>query len=263
MRTIRKISVIILSLGLFLTACNDEIVRDPSPIANPNSTNVFFSDKNDVTPVLSKDSTSFEITIDREKADQSQTVSLAVESAYDDNVFQVPKTVSFAAGESSKTIKVPVQMELMKKYHIAIIIDKDQTNPYATQTVYPRIDINILKEDYVAFSEGNFTSAMFKSTWSQTMQYSPSLKAYRLKDLIEVGYDYVFSVAEDGTITQMPETAIQTGYMHATYGMMSVQAQEGSKLDKTTDTYLFLLKYTVSAGSFGVKSEKYVITKKL
>lgn len=104
MRTIRKISVIILTLGLFLTACNDEIVRDPSPVANPNSTNVFFSDKNDVTPVLSKDSTSFEIIIDREKADKAQTVGLTVESAYGDNVFKVPQTVSFAAGESSKTI---------------------------------------------------------------------------------------------------------------------------------------------------------------
>lgn len=251
-------------MGLLLTACkDDEIVREPSPAANPNSTNVFFSDKNNVTPVLSKDSTSFEVIIDREKDSQAQTVNLTVESAYDDNVFQVPTSVSFAAGEASKVVKIPVQMELMKKYHIAIIIDGDQTKPYTTQTVYPRIDLNVLKEDYALFSEGTFTSSMFKASWPQNMQYSPSLKAYRFKDLIEVGYDYVFTVAEDGTITQIPKTAIQTGYMHPSYGMMSVQAQDGSKFDAATNTYLFMLKYTVSAGSFGIKSEKYVITKKL
>ncbi len=264
MRAIKKINIIILGLGLLLTACkDDEIVRESSPVANPNSTNVFFSDKNNVAPILSKDSTSFEVIIDREKTSQAQTVNLTVESSYDDSVFQVPSSVSFAAGEASKVVKVPVQMELMKKYHIAIIIDGDQTKPYITQAVYPRIDLNVLKEDYVLFSEGTFTSSMFKASWSQNMQYSPALKAYRLKGLIEVGYDYVFSVAEDGAITQIPKTANESGYMHPSYGMMSVQAQDGSKFDKATDTYIFMLKYTVSAGSFGVKTEKYVVTKKI
>ena len=44
MRAIKKINIIILGLGLLLTACkDDEIVRESSPVANPNSTNVFFS----------------------------------------------------------------------------------------------------------------------------------------------------------------------------------------------------------------------------
>lgn len=264
MRTINKINLIILGIGLLFTACKDaDIVREPSPAANPNSTNVYFSDKNSTSIVLSKDTKSFDLIINREKVDKAQIVNLTVESAYSDSVFQTPSSVSFAAGEATKTINIPVKMELMKKYRIAIIIDKDQTNPYAVQTVFPRIDLNLLKEDYAPYSEGTFTSSMFKDSWAQTMEYSPSLKAYRLKDLIQTGYDYIFSVAADGTITQIPATAIVTGYMHPSYGMVSYQAQAGSKYDAATKTYLFLLKYTVSAGSFGVKSETYVVTKLL
>jgi len=153
-------------------------------------------------------------------------------------------------------------MELMKKYHIAILIDGADTNPYAIQTVYSRIELNILKEDYAAYSNGTYTSGMFKSSWAQVLQYSPSKKTYRFKDLFNEGYDYEFSVSDDGTIAQVPLTAILTGYVHPTYGMVSAQAQDGSMFDKNS-TYTFLLKFTVSAGSFGIKTEKYVITNKL
>lgn len=264
MRTIKKLNIAFLALGLLLVGCkDDEIVREPSPASNPNSTNVYFSAKNIASPVLPKSATSFDIIIDRENASQAQTVQLTVENLYADNVFQVPTSVSFAAGEATKTIKVPVDLELMKKYHITVTIDMEQTNPYRTQAVYPRLDLNVLKEDYAPYSEGTFTSTMFGDSWAQVMEFSPALKIYRLKDLIEVGFDYIFSVDKDGVINQVPSSVIETGYMHPSYGMVSYQAQDGSKFDAASNTYTFLLKYTVSAGSFGVKTEKYVITKKL
>ena len=251
-------------MGLLLMGCkNDEIVREPSPATNPNSTNVYFSAKNVVSPILAKDATSLDVIIDRENGTQAQTVPLTVESLYADNVFQVPTSVSFAAGETTKTIKVPVDLELMKKYHITVTIDMDQTNPYKTQAVYPRLDLNVLKEDYVPYSEGTFTSAFFEQSWDQSMEFSPALTAYRFKDLYEVGYNYTFSVGKDGVIKQIPSTVVKSGYVDAKYGMTSVQAQAGSKFDDASSTYTFMLKFTVAAGSFGVNAETYVITRKL
>lgn len=260
-----KFLVVALLSGLLFSACGSEdIVREPSPAQNPSSSNVYFSKDNNSNIVLGVTDTSFDIIIEREKADQPLTVPITVENPYPAGIFELPTSVTFAAGESSKTLTVPVKdIELMKQYRIALALPSDQTKPYTVQDVYPRLDLGVLKEDYAPYSEGTFTSAMFGASWPQLMEYSPSTKNYRLPDLIEVGYDYLFTVAEDGTITQVPKTKVASGYMHPSYGMISMQAQTGSVFDAATNTYLLKIQYTVSAGSFGVKNEKYVITKKL
>lgn len=151
---------------------------------------------------------------------------------------------------------------------MSILVDGEQTNPYVDQMlgdstlVYSRMDLTVLKEDFVPYSEGTFTSSMFGDSWAVIMDYSPSLAAYRLNDLIENGYDLLFSVNEDGGLVQIPTDPVKSGYDHSTYGMISMQIQAGSAFDATSDTYTLMLKYTVAAGSFGTKEEVYVVTMK-
>lgn len=261
---INKIAIILLSaVSLVVFSCKEEIVRDPSPITNDKSTNVYFAANNVSNPTLPKDAKSYEISIEREKVDQSQTVALTTESVYDD-LFEVPTTVTFAQGEKTKKISILVKdIELMKRYHFTIIIDPEQSKPYSNQNVYSRLELNILKEDFAPYAEGEYTSTFFEITKNTVLQYSPSTKVYRFKDCWAKGYDYKFSVAEDGKITQIPAKTA-TGVVNENYGMISATADpKQSKFDSATNTYKFVIKWTVSAGSFGVENDKFVVTKKL
>ncbi len=264
MRTIKKIAALALVIVSFLVvSCEEQAVREPSPEANPSSNKVYFPDQSGKV-VLGIDAKSFTVPVSREIDKDALTVSLKT-TGY--NGFTIPKQVSFAAGSKDATIEIAVgDVELMKNYLLTIEVEHNQTNPYDTlynKTKTSIAAINVLKEDFAPYAEGKFTSAMFGASWDMILEFSPATKTYRLSDLIEEGYDYLFTVAENGVITQSPKTAVQTGYMHPTYGMISYQLQDGSAYDAATDTYTFLLKYTVAAGSFGVKTEKLQITKKL
>uniref|UniRef100_UPI0032164701 hypothetical protein n=1 Tax=uncultured Draconibacterium sp. TaxID=1573823 RepID=UPI0032164701 len=256
-----KYFIIVAVVALF-AACEDEVERELSPEPNPNSTNVYFSNDNVSSVVLSIESTSFDVIISREVSSSEQTVSLTAENAYSE-IFSIPESVSFAAGESQKTITVEVsdKIVLMESYHLAIAVDQDQTNPYKEQDVFPRIELSISKEDFAPYADGTFTSVFFEDFWDATLEYSPATEQYRLKDCWMSGYNYLFKVAEDGTITQVPETS-ESGYVHSTYGMVSVTAQDGSNFNSDTNTYTFVLKWTVSAGSFGVYNDTFEITNK-
>lgn len=261
---------------LLFAACTEEIVRDPSPIANPNSTNVYFSVTNNVNPVLALEQDSFMVIIIRENDAAAQEVALTAENVYGD-IFTVPSKVSFAAGEDSVEIKITVKdMELMKKYKIAISVDLEQTNPYVAQPVYPRIDINVLKEDFAPFAEGTYTSEFFEDAWPATLEYSPATKIYRFKDCWMPDYDVTFKwdeVAKPGEVTIIGTATsakdfifLQTGYLHPTYGMLSAYYATTPNKNyyvSATKTFTFPITWRVAAGSFGAYADKYVITQEL
>lgn len=275
MKTIRKVNILIACIAMLLiTACiNEEVVRVPSPVANPNSTNVYFTVDNDSSLILSKVTTSFSITVGREKTDKDQVVTLS-SIGVNDSVLSIPKTVSFAVGESKKVVQITVKnMELMKKYHLTFSIDPEQTNPYSIQNVYPRLELSVLKEDFAPYANGTYTSLYFKSNWPQTMEYSPSTKVFRLKDCWVKGYNVTFKwddTTQASAVTMIGSAAtgyiiILTGYLHPTYGMVSAYYSTANTnyYNKDTKTFTFPITWRVAAGSFGLKNDTYVITQKL
>ena len=253
---------IILAVVALSAACEDDVERELSPEQNPNSTNVYFSKDNVSAVVLPLESTSFDVIVSREVSASEQTVSLSAENVRSD-LFSIPESVTFAAGESQKSISVEVNEDivLMESYHLAIVIDQEQTKPYVQQDVYPRIELTVTKEDFAPYADGTYTSVFFENSTEATLQYSPATSQYRFKDCWETGYNYIFKVAEDGTITQVPETT-ETGVVDSKYGMISATAQSGSSFDSATNTYTFVIKWTVSAGSFGVYNDTFEITNK-
>lgn len=253
---------IIVAVVAIFAACEDDVERELSPEQNPNSTNVYFSKDNVSAVVLPLESTSFDVVISREVSASEQTVLLSAENVRSD-LFSIPESITFAAGESQKSISVEVNEDivLMESYHLAIVIDQEQTKPYVQQDVYPRIELTVTKEDFAPYAEGVFTTEFFEDSWETILQYSPATDQYRFKDCWETGYNYIFKVAEDGTITQVPETT-ETGYVHSTYGMVSATAQAGSNFNSATNTYTFVIKWTVSAGSFGIYNDTFEITNK-
>ncbi|MBP9018280.1 MAG: hypothetical protein KBG04_00470 [Bacteroidales bacterium] len=266
-----KFGILLTSISLLLsaTACEDEVKREPSPETNPNSSNVYFASSNSASVVLGVSATNFEVIVAREKTAAALTVKLKTESIYGD-LFTVPESVSFAAGEAQKSISIACgDLDLMKSYHFAIEIDPNETKPYVAQNVYPRIELNVLKEDFQPYANGLWSSLFFAPgndyiSWPLTLEYSEMSQTYRLKETWGYpGYDITFKWDGGATVT-MGGTAsgaykiFKTGYVDPTYGMVS--AYFGTCTYNTaTKKFTFPITWRVSAGSFGLYPDYYQI----
>lgn len=263
-----------MSVLLLATACEDEITRDPSPEYNTSSANVYFASSNKPSVAIGVNSTGFDITVKRENTTTAQTVKLKTESAYGD-LFTVPESVTFAAGEAQKVVTITCgDIELWTSYHISIEIDGNETKPYVAQNVYPRIELNVVKEDYEPYANGTYVSSRFYlftgnalyNGYPLTLEYSEILKNYRLKNTW--GYDgYSVTFEWDGAsgITMIGNEdsdgyiLIQTGFLHPTYGMVSAKYYNLA-YDSVNKKFTFGTGWSVSAGEFAIRADYYTIT---
>ncbi len=264
-----SILLALLSVLLFTTSCEDKFSQEPAPAYNTNSANVYFSSTNSSSIVLGLEATSFDIVVKREKTTSAQTVKLTPENS-NGEIFTIPTEVSFAVGESQKNVTITVaDMELMKSYHLAIQIDGNDTKPYVAQTVYPRIEINVLKEDFAPYANGTYSDYFFAPgddyiDWPITLEYSPMTTTYRLKDVWVEGYNVTFKWDKAANVTMIGTTSgaykvIPTGYVHPTYGMVSAYYGACS-YNTNTKKFTFPITWRVSAGSFGTFADYYTIT---
>lgn len=109
--------------------------------------------------------------------------------------------------------------------------------------------------DYEPYGKGTYTSnsGLFKpASWEVDVEYSEVGDRYRIANNWTKGYGLAFS--HDGSKVTVYPTTMETGYMHPRYGMVSVSGQ-GSTYNETTKTFTFVFNFTVSAGSFFVKTE--------
>lgn len=113
--------------------------------------------------------------------------------------------------------------------------------------------------DYKPLGQGTWTSVMFGSSWKVDVEYSTVGNRYRIKSLYKDGYGFSFT-PNGSNVTVYPNGAIETGYIHATYGMVSITDQ-GSTYNAASKTFTFNFKFTVSAGSFGTKVETLTLDK--
>lgn len=113
--------------------------------------------------------------------------------------------------------------------------------------------------DYKPLGQGTWTSSFFSDAWKVDVEYSAVGNRYRIKNVYKNGYGFSFS-PNDSNVTVYPNGAIETGYVHARYGMVSISDQ-GSTYDAASKTFTFNFNFTVSAGSFGAASETLTLDK--
>lgn len=251
-----------------LAACEEEeILREESPAANPNSTNVYFDSLNTTNIVLPLDISTIKILVGRKITDASQTVAIEYDHAYDESLFDIPTSVTFDAGANTAELDITLgEIELMKKYHIALAIEYDQTNPYADTAlkVFPRIELNITQEDFAPYADGTYETTFFEASWDQILEYSPIAELYRFNDLWGFGENVLFEWDGADEIRMIgeeegDEVGIITGYEHPDYGMVTAWYSNVT-YDANTKTFTFPIEWTVSAGTFGVYPATYTIT---
>lgn len=67
--------------------------------------------------------------------------------------------------------------------------------------------------------DGHYTSQLFEEDWDQPVYKAQEGNIFKLPDCIIVGYDFVFTLSDDGQ--DCTWTGFQpTGYVHNTYGMV-------------------------------------------
>lgn len=276
MKKFNRIMILpLLAMPFVLGSCSDDDEWSAGNPANTEGINVYLPADNGQNVALSPTESTFTVEVARSSESGQLTVPLKVVNAngYDADgnaLFSVPESVTFADGEKTKEVTVTCSdnMEMFKTYKIAISVAEEYTQPYAdSEENLPRIELNIVKEDYKAFATGVY----FSDFWGDddgpyqeeaTIEYSEIMKLYRFSNIIS-GQSFTFSVDEDNKIT-FGASKYSTGYVHPSYGDVfispSEEADYPSYYDPDTKTFYFGWEYTVSAGSFGSYYEWFKVS---
>lgn len=119
------------------TSCSDDIVREPSPTVDPNCQGAYFVENNEYDYEFEPDAaTQFTLMIGRTNTESAATVGIEV-IVNSENVFQVPESVSFEAGqeEAPLTITFP-NAEVGVTYNYELKFAEGAYNPYTEATTY-------------------------------------------------------------------------------------------------------------------------------
>lgn len=159
MKTINKYLFLAMA-GSMLTfaACSDDIERDPSPIVDPDCQGAYFAADNTYEYELDPESPmSFTLTVGRANTESAATIGIEV-LANSENVFEIPESVSFEAGQSTATITLNFpNAEIGTSYNYELKLEEGSYNPYSDQTAY--VSGEVLRIKWLSYT------AVFNDSW--------------------------------------------------------------------------------------------------
>ncbi len=233
-------------LVINLASCKDEYsyegpgAEDPGAFISVDATSLKYA---------ADDEQILDFTLTRTNADAAEEIKLTC----DNNKFQVPSSVSFAAGEKSKNISVPFNMTGGTTEKVTIAVAEESATVYGIGTANFTIYRDFVWE---YLGDGVYSCWLFGQAWPQPVYRAEGTCIFKLTDCITTGYDITFELTEDLQHLGAPIAKVETGYDHPSYGMVYVEGgtdKEGNPYDiMIEDNIIYLpMKYTVSAGSFG------------
>lgn len=187
-----KFGIVVLMLSsLLFSACDEDVVREQSPLMSKSSNKVYFPEQT-ANPVLPISANTYKVKIARKVFQSALTVKLKCIAAASDTLFSIPPSVTFDAGDADTVVTVTVgKVELMKKYLVQIVVDDNsQIDAYEQSSDYHMIALNLMKEDFTPVGIGKWTdgiickvfSSVPVATYDVPVEYSPSTKSYRIID---------------------------------------------------------------------------------
>lgn len=184
MKAINKYFLIALA-GVFLTltACSDDIEREPSPVPTDGIQAYVYADATSLT-YLPNDEQSFVVKVARQKTEEAATVHLSTDAAG----VNLPATVDFAAGEAVKDVQVTFDIPIGSSLAVTITIPEEEGYVYADNTV----TVNIARDyTWLNIGTGVYTSSAFGQSWPQPIQRAKEANVYKLVDCIVEGYPMI------------------------------------------------------------------------
>jgi len=264
--------------SLAFAACSDDYNYSVGKPA-AGGEEVYFSEdvQDNSNVVMALTDNVIKVTVVRNNSNGSVTAPIT-SYASNEGVFTVPSTVTFASGEKEATIEITTS-EAMKPfvtYSLSLIVGEEYTNPYKENNLFPRADLSILKEDYVVVYNGTYSSGFFGEEWENVIEYSELNDLYRIKNSKEIeDYDedgeligtqlctlsFTFTWDKETNVLELSDDAYSTGYEYDPYGLVTANYDpEGDFIyDPETNTFVFGFEWTVSAGSFGVAEDSFIV----
>lgn len=261
-----KILIAVFTLILGLTfSCDDEYEDTvvPSPVVGADVPGLSFSDENATSFEMDpSESPVVSLTVVRNNSNGSVDAPVTVVENTE-NSFEVPTSVSFAAGEKTANLVIPVKADAPTATPLTLELkfDDQYVNPYTS--TYPHYTGQVTLVKWLKYADGTFTSAFFEESWEQELYREEGANNYRFVNLYEDGTNYEFEW-EEGAKEISPSPAMQlSGFDDPTYGLVTTTTSTdpaNTYYDAETNTFYFLRKWTVSAGSFGELIDTYEIT---
>lgn len=233
--------------ALLTGACTDEVEYTAAPTAAADSTGVYFPTAAVNAELSPSQDKVVNITVKRTDVSKEQTVNVKV-VRNDDNVFEVPSTVTFAAGQPTATLAVKCpDAQTGVTYNYEILLDTNDKGTYSQYTNQIASG-SVLVIDYQNIGQGTFTSQAMGDSYNVDVYESKTPHWYKAIALYgEEGKDVIFKVNDDNTVTVDKQPA----FTHSQYGTAYVAGKGVLKDGKITVS----LELTVSAGSFGYYTE--------
>ena len=233
-------------LAMTITSCVDKYEydgvgeQDPGAFISANATQIKYA---------AEDEQVLTFNLQRTNSEAQENISLTC----DNSKFQVPTSVSFAAGESKKTVSVPFSMLGGTTEEVTISVAKESATVYGVSELKFTITRDFVWE---YLGEGVYSCWLFGQSWPQPVYRGEGTQLYKLPGCITEGYDIEFELTEDGQHLAKAIAKQETGYIHSSYGMISISSAldaDKNPLDIVREDNIIYLpvEYTVTAGSFG------------
>lgn len=244
MKKIIKYAYVVLAgvMAMAVTSCKDTYDYDGRGEQDPGA---FLSVDATTLKYSAEDAQILKLTLMRTNAGASEDIKLTCDNAH----FQVPSSVNFSADESKKTINIPFAILGGTTEEVTISVADESATVYGIKTVKFTITRDFVWE---YLGEGVYSCWLFGEAWPQPVYRGEGTQLYKLKDCIAKGYDITFELTEDGQHLLRSIAKQETGYVHSSYGMVSVEGA-ASDIQREGNVIYLPMKYTVSAGSFGAK----------
>ena len=246
MKKIYKYTYVALAgmMVLALASCVKEYEYDGVGESDPGA---FISAAATQVKYAADDAQILTFTLQRTNTEGAEDIALTC----DNSKFRVPSSVNFVAGEGKKTVSVPFSILGGTTEEVTISVAPQSATVYGVGEMKFTITRDFVWE---YLGEGVFTSWLFGESWPQPVYRGEGTQLYKLPDCIAEGYDIQFELTEDGQHLAKPVATQETGYVHPSYGMISLTNgvdDEGNPYDiAREDNIIYLpLKYIVSAGS--------------
>lgn len=275
-------------LATAFTACADyEDVVVSSPVVGADVQAVRFASTNKTTFELDPSKElSVVLTVIRDKADAAAEIPVEVISNDDDN-FVIPSTVSFAAGDSTTTLKVmasasaPIGEDMV----FEVKLSDAQVNPYKVEYASYKAKVTILKWDLVGTGQF-YDSFTLYSAPAIDIYYSEVKKQYRFANpytvalLEEAEWEnwiggptsefIIFEITATGFVkwkswytglnykgnVGQPVEAFFPSYLGDIRGVTTYDAEDALSKVSETDSKLLILNpriYILGVGGYGLK----------
>lgn len=226
--------------------------------------NVYFSaDQESSVELDPTDATELDIPIYRPKSDATQAITVPLEvSVNTENVFTVPESVTFAAGDTVATVHVTFPNAVVgTSYSLEIDVPSDYMTLYKDMgsdwnisygTTITRVQWNLV-------GTGTFTYTAFFSgddAGLELYQRADKPEMFRIPNALG-GVNFTFTW--DQKTNEVSVNTFYIGYDHAKYGSVYLSDAGDSYFDPETNIFYFNDEYTVSAGSFGNAYELFTL----